>query len=241
MDSQKEIWRDVKRYEGKYQVSNFGRVKSLATTGQENGGRKMSEEKLYAIKNDEGDWADTRYIFGYGAWVTPDKNIREEEAKHNGGHVVALIEEPEKVVVPVWFDEFVQKYEDNLSNEEMARLRIIGKICQSGWGTTFNSQLNRDIPDEFNPFDLDDYQLCYVNEHKDELVHALSLNSWTVAKEKKYNVKVPHTEDVWYYKASKAYLQTICPADDKKLRGKFTEAEIEHYGLQDCEKMEAKD
>ena len=30
MALQKEIWRDVKRYEGKYQVSNFGRVKSLA-------------------------------------------------------------------------------------------------------------------------------------------------------------------------------------------------------------------
>lgn len=30
MDLQKEIWRDVKGYEGKYQVSNFGRVKSLA-------------------------------------------------------------------------------------------------------------------------------------------------------------------------------------------------------------------
>lgn len=30
MDLQKEIWRDVDGYEGKYQVSNFGRVKSLA-------------------------------------------------------------------------------------------------------------------------------------------------------------------------------------------------------------------
>ena len=30
MDSQKEIWRDVNGYNGKYQVSNFGRVKSLA-------------------------------------------------------------------------------------------------------------------------------------------------------------------------------------------------------------------
>ena len=59
----------------------------------------MSEEKMYAIKNDEGEWADTKYIFGYGAWITPDKNMREEEAKHNGGHVVALIEEPEKVVL----------------------------------------------------------------------------------------------------------------------------------------------
>ncbi|MBB1166832.1 DUF1642 domain-containing protein [Lacticaseibacillus paracasei] len=66
------------------------------------------------------------------------------------------------------------------------------------------------------------------------------VNGYTVAKEKKYNVKVPHTKDVWYYKDSEAYLLTICPAD-KKLRGTFTEAEIEHYGLQDCEKEEVTD
>ena len=67
------------------------------------------------------------------------------------------------------------------------------------------------------------------------------VNGYTVEKEKKYNVKVPHTKDVWYFKESEAYLQTICPADDKKLRGKFTEEEIEHYGLQDCEKEEVTD
>ena len=59
----------------------------------------MSEEKLYAVKNDKGDWADRNYVFGYGAWVTPDKAECEEEAKHHGGHVVTLIEEPEKVVL----------------------------------------------------------------------------------------------------------------------------------------------
>ena len=205
----------------------------------------MSEEKLYAVKNDEGKYWNFEDQDGFWKLSTlllaafTDEESAKSLAHDLGGHVVTLVEEPKKVSVPAWFDEFVQKYEDNLSNEEMARLRIIGKICQSGWGTTFNSQLNRDIPDEFNPFDLDDYQLCYVNEHKDELVHALSLNSWTVAKEKKYNVKVPHTEDVWYYKASKAYLQTICPADDKKLRSDSTEEEIEHYGLQDCDKEDA--
>lgn len=65
-------------------------------------------------------------------------------------------------------------------------------------------------------------------------------NGYTVAKEKKYNVKVPHTKEAWYYKSGDTDLLTICPAD-KELRGKFTEAEIEHYGLQDCEKEEVTD
>lgn len=75
----------------------------------------------------------------------------------------------------------------------------------------------------------------------EEMLMNAYVNGYTVKNEKKYNVKVPHTKDVWYFKASKAYLLTICPADDKKLRGKFTLTEIEHYGLQDCEKEEVTD
>lgn len=59
----------------------------------------MSEEKLYAIKRNDGKWADSHYTFGSGAWATPYKAKREEDAKHHGGHVVALVEEPEKVVL----------------------------------------------------------------------------------------------------------------------------------------------
>ena len=66
------------------------------------------------------------------------------------------------------------------------------------------------------------------------------VNGYTVAKEKKYNVKVPHTKEAWYYKSGDTDLLAICPAD-KELRGKFTESEIEHYGLQDCEKEEVTD
>lgn len=51
----------------------------------------MSEEKLYAVKNDYGEWADSHYTFGLGAWASPDKARREEDAKHHGGHVVTLV------------------------------------------------------------------------------------------------------------------------------------------------------
>ncbi len=77
-------------------------------------------------------------------------------------------------------------------------------------------------------------------EDEEELLMNAFVNGYTVAKEKKYNVKVPHTKEVWYYKSGDADLLAICPAD-KKLRGKFTEAEIEQYGLQDCEKEEMTD
>ena len=59
----------------------------------------MSEEKLYAVKNDKGKWADGGDYFGNYAWATPDKDECERDAKQKGGHVVALVEEPEKVVL----------------------------------------------------------------------------------------------------------------------------------------------
>ncbi len=64
-------------------------------------------------------------------------------------------------------------------------------------------------------------------------------NGYTVAKEKKYNVKVPHTDDSYFYKVDDEY----CNAGDSYyLEGMtdkkwFTDAEIEHYGLGDCEKV----
>lgn len=44
-----EIWRDIKGYEGKYQVSNLGRVKSLERT--DNNNHKVKEKELKIISD----------------------------------------------------------------------------------------------------------------------------------------------------------------------------------------------
>ncbi|MBF5066233.1 DUF1642 domain-containing protein, partial [Salmonella enterica subsp. enterica serovar Istanbul] len=73
--------------------------------------------------------------------------------------------------------------------------------------------------------------IAFYGDDDEELLMNAYVNGYTVAKEKKYNVKVPHTKEAWYYKSGDTDLLTICPAD-KELRGKFTESEIENYGLQ---------
>ncbi|RWZ65699.1 DUF1642 domain-containing protein [Lacticaseibacillus paracasei] len=168
----------------------------------------MSEEKLYAVKNDEGEWLNQYCFWGTETWATSDKDDREKVAKHYGGHVVAFVEEPEKVVV----------------SPEEAKLV---KNC-----------LWTNLQDAF----LNNINLLFRGRRPEDVTRLKSAltNGYTVAKEKKYNVKVPHTKEVWYYKSGDSDLLTICPAD-KKLRGKFTESEIEHYGLQDCEKEEVTD
>ena len=83
------------------------------------------------------------------------------------------------------------------------------------------------------------------------LMRAL-VNGYTVAKEKKYNVKVPHTEGWYFQKYSstsklgprnnwKPFPAKDIDSNMSKDLFLFTESEIEHYGLQDCEKEEVTD
>lgn len=41
MSDREEIWKDIEGYDGKYQVSNLGRVKSLYIRFEETGGKKV--------------------------------------------------------------------------------------------------------------------------------------------------------------------------------------------------------
>ena len=69
------------------------------------------------------------------------------------------------------------------------------------------------------------------------------VNGYTVEKEKekKYNVKVPHTPLYYWKKLDGELSINDLVANDKYDAMKFTEADIEHYGLQDCEKEDVTD
>ena len=63
----------------------------------------MSEEKLYAVKNDEGKYWNFLANSGFWSSEIPTTTIRKKQAElvayESGGHVVALIEEHKKVVL----------------------------------------------------------------------------------------------------------------------------------------------
>lgn len=164
----------------------------------------MSEEKIYLIKNDHGEYLTVERTAPW--WNSPvgtavrNIDIALAWAEKYGGHIVTFVEEPEKVVLTKEQAEIVEGAHD---------------------------------------FEFPASYISRCDEDEELLMNAY-VNGYTAAKEKKYNVKVPHTKEVWYYKSGDTDLLTICPAD-KELRGKFTEAEIEHYGLQDCEKEEVTD
>jgi hypothetical protein len=49
-----EIWKDIKGYEGIYQVSNLGNVKSLSRVKENNGGTFITKEKILKPSKNKG-------------------------------------------------------------------------------------------------------------------------------------------------------------------------------------------
>ena len=75
---------------------------------------------------------------------------------------------------------------------------------------------------------------------EDRLMRAY-VNGWTVEKPKRWNVKVPLVQaqgGLWFFVNSDGKVDATY---DQDLAQKFTAAEIEHYGLGDCEKVEVRD
>ncbi|MEN2315194.1 DUF1642 domain-containing protein [Lacticaseibacillus paracasei] len=170
----------------------------------------MSEEKLYAVKNDEGEFlsfsddGDSVWDKAVGNFET-DKQKARSWAHHRGGHIVMFVEEPEKVVLTKEQAEIVEK----------AR--------------------------------VSDFPASYISSR---LLMNAYVNGYTVAKEKKYLVYKELGGKQKNKLFAQAYRSSIYPGTISWILtnevksgswAQFTESEIEHYGLQDCEKEEVTD
>ena len=184
----------------------------------------MSKEKMYAVKNDEGKYWDFEDQDGFWELNTMNlaaiagEEVAECVARDHGGHVVTFVEEPEKVVL----------------TEEQAEIVEGANKSQ--------------------------YPASYIAQHTgssvrlEELLINAYVNGYTVAKEKKYLVyKVlggkqenKHEQVAQAYRSNLFFDTIIWLIKEHKIMSsdasdQFTEAEIEHYGLQDCEKEEVTD
>ncbi|UYI59420.1 DUF1642 domain-containing protein [Lacticaseibacillus paracasei] len=177
----------------------------------------MSEEKLYVVEDDNrlhlafNDAGNPMWFQTGGNFTATDSVASMWSLKH-GGHAVTFVEEPEKVVL----------------SDKQAEI----------------------VEDAHNAKRPASYIILKSND--EELLMNAFVNGYTVAKEKKYNVKVPHAEGWHFHKYSSASKSGDAngrkpfPANDNdtnlnKSLMLFTKAEIEHYGLQDCEKEEVTD
>lgn len=160
---------------------------------------------LYIIEDDEGLVLGDCMEFETNmanAMLYDEPSEPEGDVKEYGGHVVKLVEAPEKIVV----------------SEEEAEMLTEAKTA------TY-------------PAEYITRHSCLKQGSEDRLMRAY-VNGWAVEKPKRWNVKVPHTKHLWYYKSLNEDLRTISV---KELCSEFTESDIEHYDLQDCEKEEVAD
>ncbi|RNE05538.1 DUF1642 domain-containing protein [Lacticaseibacillus paracasei] len=158
----------------------------------------MSGEKLYMVKNDEGS-----YIAVTNGWLvhwhenSGDLFSSYQEASKWAttldGHVVTLIEEPEKVVL----------------TKEQAE--IVERAHDATWPATYISESTGN------------------SDGEESLLIEAFANGYTVAKEKKYNVKVPQTQTSYYYKGSDGHVHASDTSGG--LDNQFSDYELQQYGL----------
>ncbi|MXI85081.1 DUF1642 domain-containing protein [Lactobacillus paracasei] len=161
----------------------------------------MSEEKLYAVKNDEGkywDFSDNDIFWSLPATRCPTisgRSLATSTANKHGGHVVTFVEEPKKVV---------------LSKTDALR---------QGWLVARYGRYNPDAVSDI------------LAKYKDEAWGMIDayVNGYTVAKEKKYNVKVPQTQTSYYYKGSDGHVHASDTSGG--LDNEFSDYELQQYGL----------
>lgn len=180
----------------------------------------MSEEKLYAVKNDEGKYFDCEYAEflslsdAHGPTIVSEDNAKDIVHDY-GGHVVVLTEEPKKVV---------------LSKTDALR---------QGWLVARYGRYNPDAVSNI------------LAKYKDEAWGMIDayVNGYTVAKENKYLVYKELGGKQKNKLFAQAYRSLIHPGTiswiltNEVKSGSwayFTETEIEHYGLQNCERVEVK-
>lgn len=185
--------------------------------------------KLYAIKDET-----CGYLNGYGNWnktITLDTALyptREEAERelYHGGYVVTIVEEPKRVEVSA--DE-AKILNEAMQEENLTSVSIIDEYLSHLSHCNFED----------------------ITRIEHRLLKAL-VNGFTVAKEKRYFVKVPYTDDWHFQKYSKESKMGAkngwkpFPVKDTDMNINndlflFTYEEICFFGLDDCERKEVKD
>ncbi|EPC12609.1 hypothetical protein Lpl7_2799 [Lacticaseibacillus paracasei subsp. tolerans Lpl7] len=178
----------------------------------------MNEEKLYAVKNDEGKYWDFKNLDVFGGLYnvsrpfTVSEEVAKSVANDHGGHVVTFVEEPEKVVL----------------TKEQAK--IVEEARVSDIPATY-------ISERTPSYDEEPLMNAYVNGYT-----VAKEKKYLVYKE--LDGKQKNKLFAQAYRSS-IYFGTISWILTNEVKSgswaRFAESEIEQYGLQDCEKEEVTD
>lgn len=151
----------------------------------------MSEEKLYAVKNDEGKYWELSSVFSS---TTNSKERAKLVADEHGGHVVTLIEEPEKVVLTKEQAKIIEKahndklpacYISSKSDDE----ELLMKAYVNGYTVKKEKKYNVKVPKKW----CGDDKYYWAKEQDGTLIW-----EWLINKEKKNAQQFTMTEIEYY-------------------------------------------
>lgn len=176
----------------------------------------MSEEKLYAVKNDDGEYLTVERTAPW--WNSPvgtavrNIDVALAWAEKYGGHVVTFVEEPEKVVV----SESIGRTIDSLINADNYVQAAEAFHC------LFASVKNKDFK---------------------RTMKAVR-NGYTVAKEKKWRLPVPSawcgdSNHYWHKESDGTLTWSILAGRSEDFE--FSRNEIAEYGMNGFKKEEVTD
>ena len=180
---------------------------------------KNEDDKLFVVRSNDNAYLyqDQNGNLGrtlYRYYSRKDAQHAIERAGHvNQCHIVPLVEKPQPVEVSAKEAEMLER----LKSREEYPAELIHRYV--------------DGSHNFSEWDYD---------REIRLMRAY-VNGWTVEKPKRWNVKVPHVdaqEGLWFFVNSDGKVDATY---DQDLAAQFTAAEIDQYGLQDCEKVEVRD
>ena len=173
----------------------------------------MNEEKLYMVKNDKGYYWDFNNLGGL--WKLSSVS-----------HTATFSEAAAKNTVKHYGGHVVTLIEEP---KKVVLGKELAEIIENAHDAEFPATYISDHTDEH-----DDNEILLMGAY---------VNGYTVEKDKKYGVWVPHVKGKMYYKDGHGSDDLdIASADclnDKNQQ--FTEVEIKQYGLQDCKKEEVTD
>lgn len=177
---------------------------------------------IYAVRNDVGEWLVGSEIKGgshfssRGGILYSDADVARRVSQDYDGHVVELFEKTEPVVVSEDEASMLEEMKEDNS-------RFFGRI------TAFITSKGPISEDE--------------GIWEDRLVRAY-VNGYTIEKQKRFNVKVPHAENSYYY--DMGWGDGLKTQDMKRgekptlgfREAQFTQRQIDEKGLGDCERIE---
>lgn len=170
---------------------------------------------MWMVQNDDGGWlqhSGEQFYSDYGyamkSKIAMNNWIIANPDVH--AHLVEMV--PAKPKVPV-------------SQEEADMLE------HAKASTNYGPKILHDYVDQHGG------HLLAKSDLEDRLIRGY-VDGYTVVEPTKYNVKVPHTTDGTYYTKTSAGIGTAYRAANHQETQQFTMAEIKHYGLEDCERVE---